>query len=264
MQVTADGEFGVARGLAYAALRMASLIPDTWGAPDKFRQRLGSSAGRQRAMIDAGHLLLVLHELPAPGEQERKARLFWRAPSGDWRATGSKGNGLPALKEHLEVYRKRIAELDDEIDGAHSAAVLYQVLRAATPIARSARHLHRTLQEAREGVDARELIALRDVAGDLERSVELLTSDAKNALEFVGAKEAEAQTELARRATDAQHRLNLIAALFLPVTAVGAVFGMNLQSGMESGSAWLFWGVSLAALVTGLLVRSSVTRGARA
>lgn len=243
---------------------MASLIPDTWGVPDKFRQRLGSSAGRQRAMVEAGHLLLVLHELPSPGEQERNARLYWRAPSGEWRATGSKGKGESALKEHLEVFRKRIAELDDEIDDADEASVLYQVLRAATPIARTARHLHRTLQEAREAVDARELIVLRDTAGDIERSVELLTSDAKNALEFVGAKEAEAQTELARRATDAQHRLNLIAALFLPVTAVGSVLGMNLTNGFESGGAWLFWLVSVAALVTGLLVRSSVTRGERA
>jgi len=240
---------------------MASLIPDTWGVPDKFRQRLGASAGRQRAMVEAGHLLLVLHELPAPGEQERKARLYWRAPSGEWRVAGTKGNGLSALKEHLEVYRKRIAELDDEIDAAEHAAVLYQVLRAATPIARSARHAHRALQEAREAIDARELIALRDTAGDLERSVELLTSDAKNALEFVGAKEAEAQTQLARRATDAQHRLNLIAALFLPVTAVGSVLGMNLTNGLEGGAAWQFWLVSFAALATGLLVRSSVTRG---
>ncbi|MDF3068500.1 MAG: CorA-like Mg2+ transporter protein [Polyangiaceae bacterium] len=242
---------------------MASLIPDTWGVPDKFRQRLGSSAGRQRAMVEAGHLLLVLHELPAPGEQERKARLYWRAPTGEWRATGTKGNGLGPLKEHLEVFRKRIAELDDQIDDADAAGVLYRVLRAATPIARTARHLHRTLQEAREAVDARELIMLRDTAGDVERSVELLTSDAKNALEFVGAKEAEAQTELARRATDAQHRLNLIAALFLPVTAVGSVLGMNLTNGFEGGGVWLFWCVSVAALVTGLVVRSSVTRGER-
>ncbi len=241
----------------------ASLIPDTWGVPDKFRQRLGATAGRQRAMVEAGHLLLVLHELPAPGEQERRPRLFWRAPSGEWRATGSKGNALSALKEHLEVFRKRIAELDDEIDDAESATVLYQVLRAGTPIARSVRHAHRALQEARESIDARELIVLRDTAGDLERSVELLTSDAKNALEFVGAKEAEAQTELARRATDAQHRLNLIAALFLPVTAVGSLLGMNLASGMEGVGAWLFWGVSFAALATGLWVRSSVTRAER-
>ena len=243
---------------------MASLIPDTWGVPDKFRQRLGATAGRQRAMIEAGHLLLVLHELPAPGEQERRARFFWRAPNGEWRATGSKGNALKALSEHLDVYRKRIAELDDQIDVANNAAALYQVLRAATPIARSARHAHRALQEAREGIDARELISLRDTAGDIERSVELLTYDAKNALEFVGAKEAEAQTQLARRATEAQHRLNLIAALFLPVTAVGSIFGINLASGLEHRGPLLFWGVCVTALVLGLVVRSSVTRGERA
>jgi hypothetical protein len=239
---------------------MASLIPETWAVPERFRQRLGTSAGRQRAMIDAGHLLLVLHELPKPGELERVARLFWRAPAGEWRATGSKGNGLKVLNEHLQAYRKRVQELDDEIDVATSAAQLYNVLRSSTPLARAARYMHRALQEAREGIDNRDIIVLRDVAGDIERTVELLLGDAKNALDYIEAKEAEAQTALARRATEAQHRLNLIAALFLPITAVGAVLGMNLRNGLEESSGWTFWLVCGVALATGFLVRSSVSR----
>lgn len=240
---------------------MASLIPDTWGVPEKFKQRLGTSAGRQRAMIDGGHLLLILHGLPQPGDAERTPRLFWRTPAGEWRATGAKGDGLKALKEHLEQYRKRVAELDEQVDQATSARQLYQVIRHATPIARSARHQHRALQEAREGIDNRDLIVLRDLAGDIERSVELVAGDAKNALDYVDAKEAEAQTELARKATDAQHRLNLIAALFLPITAVGAVLGVNLRSGLEDQSPALYWVVVAIAFATGFVVRASVTRG---
>jgi Mg2+ and Co2+ transporter CorA len=214
-------------------------------------------------MIEAGHLLLILHELPGPGEQERRARIFWRAPSGEWRATGSKGNGLTALKDHLQVYQKRAQDLDEEIDGATTASELYAVLRSAGPLARAARSMHRALQEAREGIEHRDLIVLRDVAGDVERSVELLSGDAKNALDYIEAKEAEAQTALARRATDAQHRLNMIAALFLPVTAVGSMLGMNLTSGFEGRSSMVFWLVSAIAVATGFLVRSSVTRGDR-
>jgi Mg2+ and Co2+ transporter CorA len=243
---------------------MAALIPDTWAVPEKFKQRLGTSAGRQRAMIDGGHLLLILHGLPQPGDAERAARLFWRNPAGEWRATGAKGDGLKALKEHLEQYRKRAAELDELVDKATSAQELYQIIRHATPIARSARHQHHALQEAREGIDNRDLIVLRDVAGDIERSAELVASDAKNALDYVDAKEAEAQTALARKATDAQHRLNLIAALFLPITAVGSVLGVNLRSGLEGQSPGLYWVVVAIALATGFVVRASVTRGERA
>jgi Mg2+ and Co2+ transporter CorA len=239
---------------------MASLIPDQWGVPERFKQRLGSSAGRQRAMADAGHLLLILHELPTPDDTERVARLFWRAPSGDWKATGAKGNGLTALKQHLERYHNRIEELDDEIDSATTADQLYHVLRHASPLARAARYMHRALQEAREAVDNREIILLRDIAGDVERISELVLSDAKNALDYLEAKAAEEQTRLAQRATDAQHRLNLIAALFLPVTAVGAVLGMNLTNGFEQQGPLTFWLVSAAAFATGFLVRASVTR----
>jgi len=239
---------------------MVSLIPETWGVPEKFKQRVGSSAGRQRAMIEGGHLLLILHGLPQPGEAERTPRLFWRTPAGEWRATGAKGDGLKALKEHLEQYRKRVQELDELVDTATSAQQLYQIIRHATPIGRAARNQHRALQEAREGIDHRDLVVLRDAAGDIERSIELVASDAKDALDYVDAKEAEAQTALARKATDAQHRLNLIAALFLPITAVGSVLGVNLRSGLEGQSPALYWAVVGLAFATGFLVRASVTR----
>jgi len=243
---------------------MASLIPETWGVPEKFKQRIGTSAGRQRAMIDGGHLLLILHGLPQAGDAERTPRLFWRTPAGDWRATGAKGDGLKALKEHLEQYRKRVAELDEQVDTATSAQQLFQIIRHATPIARAARHQHSALQEAREGIDHRDLIVLRDAAGDIERSIELVASDAKNALDYVDAKEAEVQTALARKATDAQHRLNLIAALFLPITAVGSVLGVNLRNGLEGQSPAFYWAVVALALVTGFVVRASVTREEKA
>ena len=105
---------------------------------------------------------------------------------------------------------------------------------------------------------------LRDLAGDIERAVELVASDAKDTLDYVDAKEAEAQTALARKATDAQHRLNLIAALFLPITAVGSVLGVNLRSGLEGQSPVLYWAVVGIAFATGFLVRASVTREEKA
>jgi hypothetical protein len=239
---------------------VASVIPDGWAVPAKFRQRIGSSAGRQRAMIDSGHLLLVLHEIPGHDEAERRGRLFWRSPEGEWRATGTPGKGLPALKAHLEKFREVIHDLDEKVDDAKNAADLYHVLRAMTPIARTARNTARALQEARAGIDDRELITLRDLAGDLERSAELTVTDAQNALEYLETKAAEEQTVLAKKGADAQHRLNLIAALFFPVTALGSILGTNMHTGLEGHPPWVFWTVFVAAFATGFFVRGSVSK----
>ena len=236
------------------------LLPERWEVPERFRQRIGNQAGRQRAMLESGHLLLILHEIPSADTRERGARLYWRAPTGAWRATGVKGDGLAALKAHIEEFREAIHVLDEKVDHATQAVELYHVLRAAGPIARTARNLHRALQEAREGADDKSLISMRDAAGDVERSAEFLLSDAKNALEFLETKAAEEQTVLARKATDAQHRLNLMAALFFPVTALGSIFGTTLRTGLEGYGAWLFWTVFGTAIAIGFVVRGSVTR----
>lgn len=238
----------------------APLIPERWEVPERFRQRLGNHAGRQRAMLEGGHLLLILHELPSTETRERGSRLFWRTPAGVWRATGAKGDGLPALKAHIDTFRDAIHALDDKVDHATLAVELYHVLRAAGPIARSARNLHRALQEARDGVDDKHIISLRDAAGDVERAAEFLVSDARNALEFLETKAAEEQTVLARKAAEAQHRLNLMAALFFPVTALGSIFGTTLRTGLEGYGAWLFWVIFGTAIAIGFVVRGSVTR----
>jgi hypothetical protein len=57
-------------------------------------------------------------------------------------------------------------------------------------------------------------------------------------------------------AAEAAQRLNLLVALFLPLTAVASVFGMNLPSGLESAAApLLVWFVLVAEVVVGLLLR---------
>ena len=52
-----------------------SILPATWEVPAEFRSRLGEKAGRQRAMMAEGHLLLVLHAPPKKDEPDRKGRL---------------------------------------------------------------------------------------------------------------------------------------------------------------------------------------------
>jgi hypothetical protein len=238
---------------------MAQVIPDAWQVPNRIRQRVGAQAGRQRAIVEDGHLLLVTHELPKDDEITRPAKLFWRAPDGTWRASGAgQSSGLPVLKRHLETVQQAIAQLDDRVDAGKTAQDFFTVLNAATPLQRTTRNLHKALQDAREGVDDREIITLRDSAGDLERAAELLVGDARNALEFTVAKNGEAQAANGQKAVDAQHKLNLLAALFFPVTAIGSILGMNLRTGMEHAPPYVFWAVLLTAFASGFAIRNSL------
>ena len=244
---------------------MAQVIPEPWQVPPRFRQRIGAHAGKQRAMVEDGHLLLILHDVPKAGDPERTARLFWRDAGAQWKASGGQGNGLAALKRHLEGFQAAVHELDEKVDRSHrnlshGADELYDVLRTITPLHRTVRHLHKTLQDAREGIDDKDLISMRDLAGDLERATELVVADAKNALEYTEAKAAAEQAVFAKKTVDAQHRLNLLAALFFPVTAVASVLGTEMRTGLEGTGAWLFWLLIAASIAIGFFIRGSLSK----
>jgi len=57
----------------------------------------------------------------------------------------------------------------------------------------------------------------------------------------------------------AQHKLNILAAIAFPLMSVSAVFGMNLQSGLENKPLFLFWLVFLGGLSLGLFVKGWVS-----
>lgn len=241
---------------------MPKVIPSTWELPSVIVSRFGTSAGKQRAMFHDGHLVLVTHLPPDHDEADRRPAIFWRNPSGAWKGTGDGKGGLSGLKSVLEAYRERVAKLDSDFENSKSASEYFRILQAIAPVLRAARHLHKTLQEARERVPAdTDIIALRDAAADVERNAELVQSDAKAGLDFTVAKRAEEQAASAEHIAKSSHRLNLIAALFLPVSAIGSVFGVNMVSGLENvGKPWLFWSFIAGAFVIGFIVRASIDR----
>ena len=96
----------------------APLLPLTWNVPELFRQRLGTTVGKQRTMAADGHLLLVVHLPPAVDERSRRGRLLWRDPAGNWRGSDT-GSGIVAVRKHLEQY----SELLDTYDKAEEVAV---------------------------------------------------------------------------------------------------------------------------------------------
>lgn len=244
---------------------MPLLIPFDWSVPDQLAGRLGDTAGRQRAMSADGHLLLVLHEPPAAGVVERAARLFWRNPAGEWRSRGL-GDGPQALKRHVAEFAARVEKLEQQWQAAETATDYFRILRAVAPLHRTVRNLHAAFQQARELVPAdRDLINLRDQAGEVERAVELLHGDAKNGLDFTVARQAEQQAERSYSMTVAAHRLNVLVAAFFPVATLSAfysaAFGMMVAHGDQTWSTpALFWALLLLGLVFGLLLAKAITR----
>lgn len=240
----------------------SSPLPADWNVPAVFRRRLGTKAGRQRAMVADGHLLLILNTVPEAGSYRRNAVFFWRDPKGLWRGTTSV-EGLKSLQRLVESYAQASRELEERLERSEDAASLHDVMSRSVPLVRAARNLHIALQEARQAVDAPELINLRDIAGEAERTMELVREDARIGLEFLLARKSEEQTEQATRLAETGHRLNLLVAMFLPVTALGAIFGMNLTHGFERVGPGLFWFVTIVAAAGGGWLLGWTRRGGR-
>jgi Mg2+ and Co2+ transporter CorA len=242
---------------------MSNVIPHNWEVPQVFRGRFGTHAGRQRVMQDNGHLLLVLHGVPGSKEStERGAWLFWRKPDGTWKSTGSSVATIAALRAHVEELDTAVDVLEARTAKADRASDWFALLHESAPLVRLARGLSSTLQEARDlAKNDRELIALRDTAQEIERAADLVHGHARAGLDFTIAKAAEENATSSKNAVESGHRLNLIAATFLPITALGALLGMNLPHGLESWQApWVFWGIAAVAFLLGIAVRASLPK----
>jgi len=239
----------------------AGPIPPSWEVPKVFRERLGARAGRQRAMAADGHLLLILHGLPHPdAPDQNEARLFWRKPDGGWRAQGSGATAIAPLRAHVEELATAIDALEGRAAKAQRARDWFAIMHAAAPLARVARAQSAALQEARELAKGdRDLITVRDAAQDNERSVELIAGHARAGLDYAIAAAAEDNARQTEHVVASQHRLNRIAATFLPIGAVGSLLGVNLRHGLEGWQApYPFWIVAAVALLVGLAVRASL------
>jgi hypothetical protein len=156
--------------------------------------------------------------------------------------------------------------LEDELQSAETASDYFRILQEIAPLHRSARNLHATLQQAREMFPAdRDLISSRDRGGDIERAAELLHGDAKNGLDFTMARQAEQQARSSYAMAVSGHRLNVMAALFLPLATISSLLGMNLVHGMETWpSPQTFFNVAVAGIAAGLILALFISRRARA
>lgn len=208
-----------------------------------------------------GHLLLVLHEPPNPNDQERKAKLLWRAPNGDW-ACNTDGSVSNLLKKHVASFAERAEDLESKMQEASCADDYFFLLQAIAPLHRSSRNLHATLQQARDMIsEDRAIIVARDSAGDIERTFELLHLDAKNGLDYTVARKSELQSQQTYEMALSAHRLNVLAAIFFPITALSSIFAMNPSLAPELLlHTPTFWTVVGAGSLCGLLLSRSIVR----
>lgn len=235
------------------------IIPPTWNIPDAIRMRLGENTyGRQRAIFEGGHLLLVLHKPPGPDDRTREGLLFWRSLAGDWQCNRG-GPGPGGLKRHVQSFAELEAKIAMEFEQAADTGKLFDLIETLVPLTRAARNLHQAVQAAREAIKGDAfLVELRDLAYDVERNFDLLLEDTRNEIQHRTARKAEEQACLSQAALLASHRLNILAALFFPLTAVASLFGMNLAHGLNPNRVLLFWVVSGISIVLGFLMKGWV------
>lgn len=243
-------------------MEKAIYIPKTWDLPASIRKRLGESVGKQRLMNEDGHMLLLLHQAPkAEDDEVRAAMVIWRNPMGEWKSAPV-GGGLTGLEAHLTTYRSAIHELDEQVESAKTARQYFEVMRRMHPLQRSTRSMLEVVQATRQALpDDTRVINMRDQAVDLERGIELIAADAKAGMDFTLAESASQQALSAEVANQEARRLNRLAAFFLPLATLVAVFGMNPPETIYRNPG--FWMVLGAGLVLGLLVHAMVAWSTR-
>lgn len=241
------------------------IVPPTWYLPESITVRLGQSTfGRQRAIVENGHLLLILHKPPGPNDRSREGLLFWRNPAGEWQFSRG-GPGPGALKRHVQSYVELETKLTHEYEQAQTIIALFDLVEAITPLLRAARNMYQALQVARDSISGDTfLIEMRDTASDIERNLELLLEDTRTEIQQRTARKAEEQAELSAAALQASHRLNILAALFFPLTAIASIFGMNLANGLSPTSPIVFWIVLLVGCGLGFGLKTWVLAKAKA
>lgn len=224
------------------------ILPAHFQLEPELKEQLSGRPGHQRCVEGHGELLLIVHDVPKPGVPERDALFFWKRHDGRWTQPG--GPGISELGELLDRYAKAIDGHEEVIDEADTAAEIFAILRHSGPLCRSSRNLVQALEQALSiEPDDREIRAFRDRAREIERAADLLQNDARITLEFWRAERAEEHSRSAARLGRIAYRLNLLAGFFLPLVALGGLFGMNVD--LPDFVRPMFWGIFIGGMMVG-------------
>lgn len=232
---------GVGTGLAAGVPKESLRLPAHFAIEPELADQFSGLPGHQRCVEGAGELLLVAHEVPAPGVPERQALYFWKRYDRCWTQAG--GPGIDELGGLLERYARTIADHAVALGRATSAERLFPILRHAAPLLRSMRNLLQAVEQALAiDPEDREIRAYRDRAREIERAADLLHTEARVAMDARSAGRAEAQAEALERLVRIMWHLLLLLAFFLPPIAFAGFFPMAfaLPAGILVGGG-LLW-----------------------
>ena len=233
------------------------ILPSNFEIERDLREQLSGRPGHQRCVVGETELLLVVHEVPEAGIPERKAIFFWRKKDGNW--VQASGSGLSDLSALLDRYAKAIDLNEEKLEKTESTELVFKILKHAGPLTRSTRNLVHALEETlTQEPDDRAILTFRDRARELERAAELLQSDARETLIFWQAEASEEHARASDRLGKILFKLNLVTGFFLPVVALGSLFGMNVN--LPDFVQELFWLIFLGGLVVGGLLLWYVAR----
>lgn len=232
-------------------------MPDHYELERELLEQLSSRPGHQRCVVGHGELLLVLHEVPQAGVPERDALFFWKRHDGRWLQPG--GPGLDELGDLLNRYASAIDANEEVLEKTESAEDVFKILRHAGPLSRSTRNCVQALEQvlAQEPED-RDIRSFRDKARELERAAELLQVDARETLIYWQAEAAEEHAKSSERLGNILFKLNLVTGFFLPLVALGSLFGMNVD--LPEFVKGLFWLIFIGGLLVGGLLLRYVSR----
>lgn len=232
-------------------------LPDHYEIERELREQLSDRPGHQRCVVGHDELLLVLHDVPKVGVPEREAIFFWRRMDGRWLQPG--GPGIDEVGSLLDRYARAIDENEEALEKTESTKRVFGILRHAGLLARSTRNIVQAFEQALiQEPEDREIRGFRDRARELERASELLHSDARETLAYWQAEASEKHAEASERLGNILFKLNLVTGFFLPLVALGGLFGMNLDlPGFVKG---MFWWVFFGGLTIGGLLLWYVSR----
>jgi Mg2+ and Co2+ transporter CorA len=223
-------------------------LPAHYALERDLLEQLGDRPGHQRCVVGRDELLLVLHEVPKAGVPEREAIFFWRRRDGKWFQPD--GQGLKGLGDLLDRYAKAIDTNEEILEQTDEAEDLFQVLKHAGPLTRSSRNMVVALEQVlNQEPDDRLIRNHRDRAREIERAAELLHSDGRETLLFWQAEAAEQHTKSAERFGNILFKLNLVTGFFLPLVALGTLFGMNVD--LPDFVRGMFWWIFFGGLLVG-------------